>query len=59
MIQTILDNFDSLWAVIAAAHTLALVIVNLTPTPKDDLWVGRAYRALEMVAGLVSRRAKQ
>ncbi len=49
-----------------AIHGLALVIVNLTPTPKDNealdgatRVVVKLYRALEILAGLVSKKAKQ
>ena len=42
-----------------AVHALALAIVNLTPTPKDDAWVAKGYRVLEIVAGLLSKKAKQ
>lgn len=49
-----------------AIHGLALVIVNLTPTPRDNealdgatKVVVKLYRAIEILAGLVSKRAKQ
>jgi hypothetical protein len=49
-----------------AIHGLALVIVNLTPTPKDNealhgatKVVIKLYRAIEILAGLLSKRAKQ
>jgi prephenate dehydrogenase len=49
-----------------AIHGVAVVIVNLTPTPKDNerltdvaRVVVKAYRAIEIVAGIVSKRAKQ
>lgn len=41
-----------------AVHAAALVIVNLTPTPKDDAVVYKFYRGLEVVAGLLSKRVK-
>lgn len=36
-----------------AAHALAIFIVNLTPTPKDDELVAKAYRYIEFAAGIV------
>jgi hypothetical protein len=42
-----------------AGHALAVAIVNLTPTPKDDEFVAKAYTYIEMLAGLVSKKAKQ
>jgi hypothetical protein len=38
--------------------TLASIITALTPTPKDDLLVGKAYRLLEYCA-LVIGKAKE
>ena len=47
-------------------HAVALAVVNLTPTPKDDKAMGelqaivvKIYRAIELVAGIWTRRAKQ
>ena len=49
-----------------AIHALALVIVNLTPTPKDDAALSnaarvivRVYRVIEIIAGVVSPRVKR
>jgi hypothetical protein len=49
-----------------AIHGVALIIVNLTPTPKDDEALGnlsalavKVYRALEIVAGIVTPLAKR
>jgi hypothetical protein len=33
--------------------------VNLTPTPRDDTVVGAIYRGIEIVAGIVTGKAKQ
>lgn len=61
-----MDRFADYVALVVAIHSLALVIVNLTPTPKDDQALSDAtkvvvklYRAIEILAGLVSRKAKQ
>lgn len=50
---------------ITMAHALAMVVVNLTPTPKDDQAMGRLnvvlcklYRALEILAGIIGPLAK-
>lgn len=53
-------------ALAVAIHGLALVIVNLTPTPKDNEALGnisrlavRLYRAVEILAGIVGPLAKR
>lgn len=49
-----------------AIHGVAVVIVNLTPTPKDNqnltAWsriLVRLYRAVEIIAGIVGPMAKR
>jgi hypothetical protein len=44
---------------VAAVHTAAVAIVNLTPTPKDNEIVASVYRVVEFAAGILSIRAKQ
>ena len=62
----LIDHHRQLFEIALAAHTVATLIVNLTPTPKDDEAVGTAgqmlrqcYRALEMLAGMVTPMAKR
>ena len=45
-------------AVLVALHAAAAVIVNLTPTPVDDAILGKVYKLIEFLAGVVSKRAK-
>lgn len=44
--------------VLFAIHAVALAIVNLTPTPKDDEIVAKYYRILEVLAGVVTKLSK-
>ena len=53
-------------AVAIAVHGAAVAIVNLTPTPKDDEFLGRytrmavkLYRAIEILAGVVTPLVKR
>lgn len=45
-------------AALLAIHAAAVAIVNLTPTPKDDAIVAKAYRVIEILAGIVTRFSK-
>ncbi|MHA5540351.1 hypothetical protein ACVSNP_23530 [Pseudomonas aeruginosa] len=54
----IIENWDGVLGVIVASHALALAIVNLTPTPKDDEIVGKVYKVIEALAGVLTRKAK-
>lgn len=49
-----------------AIHGVALIVVNLTPTPKDNEALDRyaklivkLYRAIEITAGVISPRVKR
>lgn len=49
-----------------AVHGLAVAIVNITPTPKDNEALGtitrvavKAYRAIEILAGIITPLAKR
>lgn len=61
-----MDQLTDLIALAVAIHGLALAIVNLTPTPKDNealdgysKAIVKAYRAIEILAGLVGPLAKR
>ena len=58
MLNWLIENWDGVLAVITASHALALAVVNLTHTPKDDEIVGKVYRVIEALAGVVTRKAK-
>jgi len=53
-------------ALAIAIHGAAVVIVNMTPTPKDNAALDKysrlmvkLYRVVEILAGVVSKRVKQ
>lgn len=53
-------------ALAIAIHGAAVVIVNMTPTPKDNAALDKysrlmvkLYRVIEILAGVVSKRVKQ
>lgn len=54
----IIENWEAFLAVLAALHGLAIAIVNLTPTPKDDEILAKIYRVIEILAGILTSRAK-
>ena len=66
IISYLIDNRRELFEVAIAAHATAVLIVNLTPTPRDDeaagaagVMIRQAYRALEVLAGIVFPMAKR
>ena len=54
----LLHNAQRLVEILLAIHALALLIVNLTPTQRDNQAVAAYYRIVEILAGIVTRLAK-
>lgn len=52
-------DIETILAALAAVHVLAVIVVNLTPTPKDNEWLGNAYKVIEGLAGILSTKVKQ
>jgi len=57
--DTLLANAKDVVEILIAIHGVALLIVNLTPTPKDDAIIAKYYRIIEVLAGIVSKLAKK
>jgi hypothetical protein len=50
MIDYIIENKNELFAVITTVIAAASAIAALTPTPKDDGFVGKAYKIVNWMA---------
>ncbi len=46
----IFENKDALISIITGVVALASAIAALTPTPKDDGWVKKAYKVVDLLA---------
>lgn len=57
--DSFIEHIEQLLVILFAAHALALAIVNLTPTPKDDEAIAKLYRILEIFAGLITKLSKK
>lgn len=53
--EFITQYWDTVVAGLLAAHALALFIVNITPTPVDNVIVEKLYRFIEIAAGIVHK----
>ncbi len=51
-------NLPEIVAALFAIHAAAVIIVNMTPTPKDDAYVAKFYRFIEILAGIVTKLSK-
>jgi len=56
--MVILQVLSDLAAVAPMVVTVCSVIAALTPTPKDDMWLGKLYRLIDIMALNVGK-AKQ
>lgn len=54
----IMAHLPEIVAALFAVHAAALAIVNMTPTPKDDEYVAKFYRFIEILAGIVTKLSK-
>jgi hypothetical protein len=61
-----MDRIADYVALAVAVHGVAVVVVNLTPTPKDNEALDsysrlavKVYRAIEILAGIISPLAKR
>lgn len=48
--QYIQQNWDQIALIITSVVAAASAIAALTPTPKDDTWVARAYKLIDVLA---------
>lgn len=56
---TFIEKAQTFVEILLAIHGVAILIVNLTPTDKDNKAVAKYYRVIEIMAGIVTRLAKQ
>jgi hypothetical protein len=50
MIDYILNNKEQLFGIVTAVIAAASAIAALTPTPKDDTIIGKAYKLVDWLA---------
>lgn len=59
MLEFLKANASDLATIVIAAHALAVMIVNLTPTPKDNAVLETIYRwVIAPLAGLFTKEAQ-
>mgnify|MGYP001322051249 CR=1 len=50
IVTYLVENKDELIAIVSSVVALASLIAAITPTPKDDTWVGKAYKIVDWLA---------
>ena len=46
----ILEHKEALIGILTGVVAVASAVAALTPTPKDDTWVGRIYKVIDLLA---------
>ena len=59
LLAIVIAKAPEIVAALFAVHAAALAIVNLTPTPEDNKVVAKYYRIIEILAGILTQKAKQ
>ena len=50
IVTYLVENKGELIAIVSSVVALASLIAAITPTPKDDTWVGKAYKIVDWLA---------
>jgi len=45
-----MQTFANMIAIIMAIISVSSIIAAVTPTPKDDVWIGKLYKLVDMMA---------
>ena len=45
-----MQTFANMIALIMAIISVSSIIAAVTPTPKDDVWIGKLYKLVDMMA---------
>jgi len=45
-----MQTFANMMAIIMAIISVSSIIAAVTPTPKDDVWIGKLYKLVDMMA---------
>ena len=50
-----MQTFANFLAIIMAIISVASIIAAVTPTPKDDVWIGKLYKLIDLCALSIGR----
>jgi len=45
-----MDILINMVTIVTAIVTISSIIAASTPTPKDDIWIGKLYKVIDMLA---------
>ena len=45
-----MQTFANMIAIIMAIISVSSIIAAVTPTPKDEVWIGKLYKLVDMMA---------
>ena len=50
-----MQTIGNILAIIMAIISVASIIAAVTPTPKDDVWIGKLYKLIDLCALNIGR----
>jgi hypothetical protein len=56
--ENVMEYVLNAYVILTSVVTIASIVANYTDTPKDDVWVAKAYKLMESLAFL-NGKAKQ
>lgn len=58
IVNWVVENATTVLAIVGAVQVIAVAVVKLTPTPKDDAFLAKVLPWVEKLAGYLSVKAK-
>ena len=54
-----MESIANIIAVVMAVISVASIIAAITPTPKDDVWIGKLYKLIDLLAVNIGKAKQQ
>ena len=45
-----METFANIYAIVVTVISVSSLIAAMTPTPKDDMWIGKLYKLIDLMA---------
>ena len=45
-----METFANVYAIVVTVSSVSSLIAAVTPTPKDDMWIGKLYKLIDLAA---------
>lgn len=59
VIAFLTEYVEEIFVALLAIHAAAVAVANITPTPKDNAFLEKVYRVIEVCAGIFTKTARK